>query len=592
MPRSTCSVLLLSITIGLIATTYLPAMSWAGPTVPPILQQQEVKIPPPPAAYLAWYKLLMIAIVFLIWVKTTDWANHASMKIGQEIEMRPEVWNPIIVGAFLIGLLSVIFVPMFVVGFSIYALTSLTPFAVYWLVRRSRLASRPDLARAARSSGGEITTPPLPQDEGAPIEFSPAGQDDQERQTNLIRARQAPEFPKFKDLLADLLHKRTEVVLLDYTRQGVAGRFQVDGVWHPLPPMEREVGDAFLVSLKSLAGLKAEDRRSKQAGHFQIKNEGGKVAAELQTQGVPTGEKAQIKLMGQRKAALTLPQLGMFPEMVAHLKSQILAEGISIISAPKGEGLTSTWQGVLLNSGQFTRDCVALIPEGNRDSQVENINQREYNSPEHQLDVLRATLLTQPDFFAVPFVETSEMMDQLTYQALSQHRSILLQETAPSAAEALRKAYSRAGNRDAFLSAIKTVTSQKLVRRLCPDCRQEVRVAPDMIKKLGGDPKKQATIHQEYRLPPPEQRVDEKGRPIEFPPCQTCGGLSYLGRIAIYEMLDMTDAVQTLLRQNADAAKLELAAQKSGKASIQQQAYRLVLLGVTSIAEVQRVFKK
>jgi len=111
-----------------------------------------------------------------------------------------------------------------------------------------------------------------------------------------------------------------------------------------------------------------------------------------------------------------------------------------------------------------------------------------------------------------------------------------------------------------------------------------------MIQKLGGNPKQQRTLFTQYKLPPPEQRIDEKGKPIEFPPCPTCGGLGYIGRIATFEVLQLDEQLRAVIRKQPQAAAIEAAAVKSGKLPLANQAYKLVLLGVTSLAEVQRIF--
>jgi type II secretory ATPase GspE/PulE/Tfp pilus assembly ATPase PilB-like protein len=185
-------------------------------------------------------------------------------------------------------------------------------------------------------------------------------------------------------------------------------------------------------------------------------------------------------------------------------------------------------------------------------------------------------------------------MELLLLQVRDQQRSVLLRTNANSAAEALLALLQQIPklHRDTFIHHVKLVTGQKLIRRLCPDCRQETRVTSETIEKLGGHPKKQQTIYQEYRLPPPEQRVDAKGRPVEIPPCPLCGGLSYLGRIAVVELLEVDDQIRHRIAKKADPVEIESLARKQGKLSIQQQAHKLVLLGVTSLAEVQRAFKK
>ena len=112
-----------------------------------------------------------------------------------------------------------------------------------------------------------------------------------------------------------------------------------------------------------------------------------------------------------------------------------------------------------------------------------------------------------------------------------------------------------------------------------------------MIQQLGGDPRQQNTLFTQYRLPPPEQRVDAKGRPIEFPPCEVCGGIGYIGRIAAFETIFVTDPVRQTLVKQPTAEAIEKAARAEGKQALTIQAYKLVLHGLTTLQEVQRVMK-
>ena len=169
--------------------------------------------------------------------------------------------------------------------------------------------------------------------------------------------------------------------------------------------------------------------------------------------------------------------------------------------------------------------------------------------------------------------------------------TVLLRASAKSAAEALLRTYAQSGDRRQFLDALKHVTGQRLIRRLCSACKVEVRVQPSLIQKLGGNPKTQGTIFNPWKLPPPEQRVDEKGREIEFPPCEACGGIGYIGRIAVFEMITVDDQLRNFIAKNPKADAIEKAALKLGKKSLASQTYQLVLLGVTSLAEAQRILK-
>ncbi|MDA7903257.1 ATPase, T2SS/T4P/T4SS family [Mariniblastus sp.] len=548
-----------------------------------------------PGGYLSWWKLLLIAVVFIFWVRIADWVNRDSMKIGERMNMQSEFWNPMVAFPFLAGFILVISLPIFLAGLPIYLITAFMPVTVYFFIRRSRFKQNPNIKQYLKLKPGEApAAEALPQDEGVFIEFTPAGDNSSQKQGNLIRARHSDGFTALKDLLALTQFKRAEQLQMEFTREGVSLRILVDGTWHPLDPIDRESGDAILSSMKSLAGLNAAERRAPQTGTFRFKSDSGKAVISVVSRGVATGERVLMKYEISAKEPLPFPQLGMFPEMVSQIKTSLDKTGTTIISAPPGCGLTSSWQGALVTADRLTRDCVGVIDQDEVETVQENIviHRYEEGTEKNQFQILKTLLLTQPDMLAVPKVETSETMDVLMHQVVTQQRSVLLRVPAKSAAEALLKTYKQVGDRDQFLKATNNITCQRLVRRLCTDCRVEVRIQPKTIQQLGGNPKTQGTIYNQWRLPPPDQRVDEKGRPIEYPPCTTCGGIGFIGRIAVFEMLSLNDQLRTLIKQSPKITTVEAAAVKFGKTTITKEAYKLVLLGVTSLAEAQRILKQ
>ena len=585
--RVACSIFVVTfvaITVGVCPLDAL-AQDAPAPTLPDIDRG--------PGGYLSLVKLGLIALVFLIWVRLADWMNRDSIKLLRRLDMDPVIWNPINVGSFLIGFVCAISVPMFLVGYPIFVVAALVPPLVYFLTRRAKIAENPSVARALSAGTGEaVDIEALPQDDGVQVDFSPAGSDNSQQQSNLIKARQSPGFVDAKELLYDAMFKRTEQLMLDFGREQVKSKMLVDGVWHPLEPREREQGDAMLVTMKAVAGLNPADRRNRQEGTFGIKTELGKANLQLMSQGVKGGERVIVRFVAKAKDPLTLAEAGMFPEMSDKIKGAINGTGLVIISAPPGAGLTTTWQAVVAANDRLTRDIVALIDPSEKDTRVENIvvKEADASSPEAQTAELKKLLLTQPDALIVPEVADKSIMDTLVLQTQDE-RSFLTRTKAKSASEALLRVYANAGDRESFAKAASFATCQRLVRRLCDDCKQKVKTPPKTIQQLGGNPKKQNWLYTHWRLPPPEQRVDEKGREIEFPPCPTCGGLGYIGRIAVFELLEVNDSIRATLKSQPKVDAVEQVARKSGKASISQQTYKLVLLGVTSLAEAQRMLK-
>lgn len=547
-----------------------------------------------PGGYLSVIKLFLIAAVFLGWVRFADWINRDAMKIGERTGLTPEFWNPVVVFSFLIGFFAAISVPIFYAGFAIYVIAAVFPGTFYYIARRGKLIESPGIAQYIKLQPGEVPkAEALPQDAGADVEFKPAGADAAAKQENLIKARQTGGFADLKDMLDICQFKRADQWLLDFTQTSTASRIFVDGFWHPLEPIDRERADAMLASMKFLAGRNPLERRAAQTGKFSIKSDHGKSDLAFHSQGVPTGERVQIKFTRAAKVPVDFSQLGMFPEMFDKVKTSLDHKGLTIISAPPTAGLTTSWQGALVTTDRLTRDCVGLIGPDETETVLENIVIHRYDESggKQQFDVLNGLLLTQPDMLVVPLVENPKTMDHLILQVTQDDRALVLQVSAKSAAEALLRLYAQAGDRGQFLDALQTVTCQRLVRRLCDSCKVEIRVQPNVIKQLGGDPNTQGTIFIPWRLPPPEQQVDEKGKPIEFPPCEACGGIGYFERIAVFEIISVTDPLRDFIKKNPNIPAIEKAATKLGKKPMIRQAYQLVLSGVTSLDEVQRVFK-
>ena len=541
-----------------------------------------------PGGYLSWVKLLLIAIVFLVWVRLTDWMNRDGQKIGKDIDLWPELWNPISLVAFLAGFWAAVSIPIFLVGFPICLLCAFTPFSIYFLVRRAKFLETPSLKN--KLADDPDTAAALPQDDGVAIKFTPAGSSSEEQQKNLIRARRSESFIELKEMLRDGSKKRAEVIMLDYSRDQVKSRMLIDGAWHNMPPISREIGDSVLSGLKNLAGLNPSERRSRQQGQFNAVVSDKKLKLDLMTQGVKTGERVQLKFVENRKTDLTLPQLGMWPEMIKTLVDYTTKPGIVLISASPRNGLTTSWRAVLGGTDRITRDWVSVIEDGDYETDVENVAIHKFAGEAWQ-PVLKKVLLSQPDAVVLPDIKSAELLDKAVEEGTRQDRTIVTRNQAKSAAESLLRLYALSEDKRMFTQAINCVLGQKLARRLCDTCKVTVQVKPKMIQQLGGDPRKQNTLHNPYRLPPVEQRVDENGKPIEMLPCKVCGGIGYIGRISIFEIIRITPEIREALLKQPKMDVIRKLATAQGDLPMLKQGYRLALLGLTSISEIQRVMK-
>jgi type II secretory ATPase GspE/PulE/Tfp pilus assembly ATPase PilB-like protein len=550
-----------------------------------------------PGFYLSMTKLILTAVILLVWVRLADWVHRDSQEYGERTKLPSEIWNSIVVFPFFVAFLFTISFPLFWLSYPLLVLSAIVPPVIYAVQRNGRLRPEEKVMTSAHMKRVMMRRPPpppppLPQDQGPSVEFKPAATVARDAQACLIIVRQNPAFPALKGLVADAIARRSDQILLDYSAEQVNVKYLVDGLWHDMAPMDRMTGDAMLHALKTLGSLNAEDRKSKQSATFGVSIPGRKFRMELLTQGVPTGERALVKFVAERKVKMSLHELGMLPEMQKRLRTHLNRPGLVIVSCMQGDGLTSSWNAVLESADRVVRDFVGLFPEGHTDTAVENIEKTTYDpkNNESSAAVLRTLMLKQPEAVVLPDPAAGTLFEPMVDQVLGEQRFLITRVTSKSSAEAILRA-SLNCDRTKLAKALTAVVHHRLIRRLCDHCKQPYAPAPALLQKLGVKPGTVDTLYREWQPPPPEERVDAKGRPIEIPVCGTCGGLGYVGRIAIFELLEANDAVRTAIAGQVKADVLQQVAKKAGNASLQDEGIKLVLAGITSLPELQRILK-
>lgn len=427
-----------------------------------------------------------------------------------------------------------------------------------------------------------------------PCTLTAAGASSEINQGNLIAAKQSFAFPIAGGLIAHCLVKRGDRIMLDYTQQGVAVRFQIDGVWHNVEPRDRESGDAVLAVLKKISNLNATDRRSRQEGTFGAEFKGKKYVATLTSQGVQTGERVLIKLVDRKFKLERLEEMGMREKMREQFRELINAnDGLVLISAPAENGFTTLWRGALSAADRFVRDFVALEDQHAPEEEIINIGPVTFDSKagETPASILPKLLLKQPDVFVVPEMKSGESLTILLDQINKNQKLVITRAQAKDCSEAVLKLLAYQANPAEVAKALRVVLNMRLARKLCENCKQAFPPPPQLLQQLGIPAGRVHQLYREWQPPPPEQRVDAKGRPIEIPICDKCGGVGYLGRTGIFEMMVVDDKIREVMVKQPTVDALRKASRAAGNRSLQEEAILLVAQGTLSITELQRVMK-
>lgn len=437
----------------------------------------------------------------------------------------------------------------------------------------------------AKSSSGEIELPNL--------EFKPKAPDKQQAQGVMIACRGLEPFPAAVMLSAQALKARAEQVLLDFSQQGVAVRFRVDGIWETMPPMDRPTGDGVLVILKRLCLLNPSDRRSRQTGVLPLDFNGDGWLFDFMSQGIPSGERALIKIEPKKPVLKNLSDLGMREKMQTQLRALLNSEeALFLFSGVAGHALPTTWRVGLESADRFVRDFHSIEDELVGDPELINITRHTYNSAagETPMTVLKSLLLKQPDVLVMPDFGSADIAKLVLGEILNEHRYAITRLVAPSAVEALIKlvaTYADSGKE--FAKTTCGVLNQRLIRRLCLQCRQPFQPKPQLLQKLGIPAGRVQVLYQPTIPPPPEQRVDANGKPIEIEICSKCGGRGYYGRAAVFELLTVNDEIRKAVLTNPKPEYVTQVAKQHGFLSLQDEGVLAVATGLTSLQELQRV---
>lgn len=435
------------------------------------------------------------------------------------------------------------------------------------------------------SKGGQVELPPL--------DFKPKTQDAKQQQGILISCRNMEQYGEAVLLLAGAFASRADQIRLDFSQQGVVVRYRVDGNWERMPNMDRVTGDGVLVIYKKLCSLNPADRRSQQKGILPVKFAGNEWILEVMSQGVPTGEYVLIRIDPKKSVLNTLADLGMREKMQEQLKTLLNGnDSMFIFSGPPGHGLPTTWRVGLESADRFVRDFHAVQDVRLDEPELINIGRHTFNGQagETPMTVLKSLLLKQPDALILPDFVTPEVAKLMCEEVVDEHRYLITRIQAGSAIEALlRLIATYKGSAKEMVKIACGVINQRLIRRLCTSCRLPFQPSPQLLQKLGIPAGRVRELYQPCIPPPPEQRVDANGKPIEIEICKHCGGRGYFGRAAIFELLTINDAIRQAILHNPTPEHVQKVARQNGFLTLQEEGVLSVATGLTSLPELQRV---
>ncbi|MCG3196077.1 MAG: type II/IV secretion system protein [Candidatus Omnitrophica bacterium] len=349
-------------------------------------------------------------------------------------------------------------------------------------------------------------------------------------------------------------------------------RFRVDGVLQDIESPPQKLQNAMLSRLKILAGIDLAEKRTPQDGRINMRIDGKDIDFRVSTLPAIWGESVVLRLLDKSGVSLGLEEVGFMPDNIALFQRLIRRpNGIILMTGPTGSGKTTTLYAALNTIN--TVDVKIITVENPVEYQIEGINQVQVHEG-IGLDfatVLRTMLRQAPNVILVGEMRDLETAETGIRAALTGHLvfSTLHTNDAPGATTRLIEM----GIKPYLVSsALQAIVAQRLVRRICPDCKEPYYPPPAHIEEFGLNA-------NDYRGQPFYQGVG----------CHTCNYSGYRGRTAIHEIMVMSDDIRALVLKSTSSDKIRVRAREEGMRTLREDGWQKILRGETTMEEVMRV---
>lgn len=393
-----------------------------------------------------------------------------------------------------------------------------------------------------------------------------------EEQGELAEGAQAPSVIRLvNELLIEAVKQKTSDVHIEPQENGLRVRYRMDGMLRvqPVPQEINQFYSAIVTRLKIMARLNIAEKRLPQDGRIKLRIEGREVDVRVSIIPMLHGEGVVLRLLDKARMKFDLKNVGMPAGVSATFRELIkLPHGIVLVTGPTGSGKSTTLYSALSEIKDPTVKIITV--EDPVEYQMDGISQIQVHSRIGLTFAagIRSILRHDPDVVLIGEIRDGETAQTAIQAALTGHLvfSTLHTNDAPGA---FTRLVDMGVEPYLVASTVEGVLAQRLVRRLCPHCKQQV-------------PTSRIDMPEDFPQPWPEFVYDVRG-------CRECRDTGYSGRIGVFELLRTDAVVQRMCAEEKSATEIREYALKAGMTTLRQSGWEQVLAGVTSVDEVLRI---
>ncbi len=528
------------------------------------------------SSYISIIKLVIFLILFFAWLPLLGWVYRDA----KETASKETLWTGVLLVSGAIAAIIWLVVPVFIVGMLLYSVAvGLT--AISYVKHRNTKVLEFDRVLTAEHIKGLLS----------------AGEQKKlyalknflfvTANNNEIPMPQprTPEFFGYRaayDIFIDAIWRRASNIIFSPTHQNYNVTYHVDGAALKQPIIDRERMKHFIHFIKSLADLDINEKRKPQKGRFGIRQAKDSTQWEVTTAGSTAGEQVQVKRITQGEIT-KLSDIGLSQNQY-ELMNEIreAKEGVFVVSGPKRSGVTNTFYALLRNHDAFLNSINTL--EKQVSTELPNITQNVFSLSDTGTTTyarrLQSVIRMGPDIVGVADCEDTETA-QIVCAAAKDGKIMYVTLEADSVIRAFGKWVRLVGHRSLAIETLLGISNQRLLRKLCGQCKQAYAPNAELFRKFNIPAEKAKALYRAGKV-----QYDKHGKPVT---CENCQGTGFVGRVGVFETIITDKQLRGDIKQAKSLSEIGTQFRRAKMLYLQEQALRKVIDGTTSINEMLRI---
>ncbi len=528
--------------------------------------------------YISIISLVIFVVCFFLWLLLVNWVYKDANAVGTDRVF----WTGILLAAAVMAVIIWLIVPFFLIGVLFYV-AAVAGVALAYVKHRNTKVMDFDRVLSADHLRNLFVNKAKKLDQLSDFMFITANNNEVP-----IPQPQTPDFFGYKtayDIITDAILRRGSNIVFSPTHENYNVTYTVDGAAVNRPPIPRNQMEYLIHFVKNVAALDLKEKRKPQKGKFTTRKAKVNSDWEITTAGSTAGEHIQLKQLTKHDMA-RLPDIGLPPESYEQLnKIRDAKQGLFIVAGTPKSGVTTTFYSLVRNHDAFINSVNTV--EKQPTLELPNITQNLFKLSDTGTSTYAKKVQTvtrmDPDVVGIADCTDAETA-KIAAAAAKDGKIIYVTIQAENVVQSLGEWLKLIGSRDLVAETLLGISNQRLLRKLCDQCKQPYEPNKDILHKFNIPAEKAKVLYRIGKV-----IYDKRGRSST---CQACQGTGFVGRMAIFEIILIDSQLKQVIKRSTSLSDIATQFRRAKMLYLQEHALKKVIAGTTAVNEMVRVLAK